>query len=348
MANTIDGIVKCDISIESPAASEESMSGLLIITPAADDDENGAIKYYTELSAMATDGYSAQSAAYLAAQTAFSQNPAPEGVYVVGVLKEEEPTAALERALNTDGWYHILPAGIDHKKYNALAVYTESQEKMLGITLAAAEESPIIQSGLMRTHVWRLADNQSTEYDPYLHVAICAKTSSYNPGSETWAFKQLTLITPGIFSSNDVTKMDEACENYYVEIAKKNISQGGKVLGDEWIDIIRFRDWLKSKIQTEVYNVYLANDKVPFTDAGIALIENALEAALKAGQTAGGIAEDFYDNDGTKTPGYSIYAPLASSFTAAQKKSRKLTGLTWKAYLSGAIHAVSLSGKLGY
>ena len=42
MANTIDGIVKCDISIESPAVSEESMSGLLILVgEKADDDGRG-------------------------------------------------------------------------------------------------------------------------------------------------------------------------------------------------------------------------------------------------------------------------------------------------------------------
>ncbi len=348
MANTIDGIVKCDISIESPAMSEESMSGLLIVTHAVDSDKTGEVKYFTDLTGITGAGYKTTSAAYIAAQTAFAQNPAPEGVYIAPVLTDEEPTDAVQRALNTDGWYHILPAGIDHSKYNALAVYVETLEKLLGVTLAADEESVITQSGLMRTHVWRLAANQNTDYDPYLHVAICAKTSSYDPGSETWAFKQLSLITAGIFSSNDVTKMDAANENYYVEIAKKNITQGGKVLGDEWIDIIRFRDWLKSKIQSEIYNVYLANKKVPFTDAGIALIENALEASLKAGQAAGGIATDFYDESGNKTPGYTITAPLATSFTAAEKKSRKLTGLTWSAYLAGAIHVVSLSGKLGY
>lgn len=347
MANTIDGIVKCDISIESPATSEESMSGLLLVVPGLDGTD-GKVKYYTELSELSGDGYTEESATYQAAQTALAQNPAPEGIYVVSVMAEEEPTAAVQRALSTDGWYHILPAGIEHTKYNALSIWTETQEKLLGITLAAGEESPILQSGLMRTHAWRLAENQNTDYDKYLHVAIAAQTSSYAPGSETWAFKQLSLITAGEFSSSEIMEMDAVCENYYVGIAKKNITQNGKVLGDEWIDIIRFRDWLKNRIQLNIYNVKLTNPKVPFTDGGITLIENALKAALKAGQTAGGISEDFYDEDGNKTPGYTTYAPLASSFTKAQKKSRKLTGLTWSAYLAGAIHITQLSGKLGY
>lgn len=347
MANSIDGIVNCDISIESPAVSEESMSGLLLIVPGGTSND-GEVKYYTGTSGMADDGYLETSPAYLAAQAAFAQSPAPDGIYVVPVLEGEEPTDAARRALSSDGWYHILPAGIEHTKYNALAVWTETTEKLLGITLEADETSPILQSGLMRTHIWRLAESQDTDYDKYLHVAIAAKTASMAPGSETWAFKQLSLINPGEFSDTEIAAMDSACENYYVTIAKKNITQGGKVLGDEWIDTIRFRDWLKNKIQLNIYNAKLANTKVPFTDGGITMIESALKAALKAGQTSGGISEDFYDDDGNKTPGYTTYAPLASSFTAAQKKSRKLTGLTWSAYLAGAIHVSQLSGKLGY
>ena len=347
MANTIDGIVKCDISIESPAVSEESMSGLLILVGEKADDD-GTVKYYTDLGSVEKAGYGTQSAAYLAAQTAFAQQPAPDGIYIAVVKNEEEPTATVQRALNTAGWYHILPVGIDHKKYNALAVFTETLEKMLGLVLDAGETTSILQSGLMRTHVWRLASNQKTAYDPYLHVAICARTSGYAPGSETWVFKQLSLITPGEFDSNQINTMDGANENYYVSIAKKNITQNGKVLGDEWIDTIRFRDWLKNKIQLGIYNVYLTNPKVPFLDSGIALIQSSLVSALKAGQKAGGIAEDFYDEDGNKTPGFSVSVPLASSFTAAQRKARKLTGVKWTAYLAGAIHVTELNGKLGY
>ena len=347
MANTINGIVNCSISLESPAMSEESMSGMLLLASVA-DKKNGDIKHYTSLTTLEEDGYKESSDLYKAAQVAFAQDPAPDGVYVVTLKEDEEPTDAVKRALKTDGWYHVLPVGIAHEKYNALATYIETTEKLLGITLTAKEKSPITQSGLLRTHVWRLAESQSTDLDAFLHVAITAKTSSYDPGSETWALKQLSLINPGDFTETEINTMDQANENYFVCIAKKNVTQGGKVLGDEWIDTIRFRDWLKNKIQLNVYNVMLANKKIPFTDSGITLIQNALISALKAGQNAGGISEDFFDEDGNETKGFETTAPLASSFTAAQKKSRTLTGITWFAYLAGAIHVVKLTGTLGY
>lgn len=347
MANTINGIVNCDISLESPATSVVSTSGLLLVVKGAESSK-GEIKYYTDLQTLATDGYTEDTAAYKAAQTAFAQYPKPEGVYLAPVIKEEDPVEAVKRALTVDGWYHILPAGISLEKYNALAVFTETQEKMLGLTLGAEEESPILQTGLMRTHVWRLASNQTGDYDKFLAIAVAAATSSTAPGSETWAYKTLSIINPGVFTSTEVNTMDGKCENYYVQIAKKNVTQVGKVIGDEWCDIIRFRDWLKNQIQMNVFNILVTNDKVPFTDGGITLVENALKAALKAGQNAGGIDTDSIDENGNLLPGYTTYAPLASSFSAAQKKLRKLTGLKWNARLSGAIHLTELGGKLGY
>lgn len=346
MAKNIDGIVKCTIDLNSPAVSEESYSGLLIIGPGPKNGNIEGVKIYSDLSALANSGFTEEDSIYLAVQTALAQLPKPDKIYVATVAEGEEPTATVERAMGTDGWYFILPAGIEHTKYNALAVYTEATEKMLGITLAQNEESPIIQDGLMRTHVWRLAGNQTTAYDLYLHVAICARVASYTPGSETWAFKSLSLITAGVFDETD--SLDTKKENYYVCIAKKNITQGGKVLGDEWIDTIRFRDWLKNKIQNNCYNVFIQNVKVPYTDAGIGLLENALIAALKEGQTNGGIAPDSYDEDGNKIPGYETSAPLASSLSPAQKKSRVLPNMKWSAYLAGAVHCVEISGTLGY
>lgn len=356
MANNIDGIVKCNISISSPAVSAESFSGLLLVgLPPADGTEVAPIEVYSSFTAIQDAGYKETDPVYTAAMVAFSQSPQPDKVYVASIQKtepmgdtDEEPEATVKRALGTDGWYFILPAGIESAKLNKLAAYVETTEKLLGVTIGAEEENPITTEGLMRTHVWKLAKNQDSDYDKYLHVAVCAAVASYDPGAETWAFKSMSLITAGEFSDTEVTAMDEACENYYVCIAKKNITQGGKVLGDEWIDVIRFRDWLKNQIQMNCFNVFVMNPKVPFTDPGIALLHNAVISALKAGQNVGGIAPDFYDESDNKVPGYTAVAPLAASLGADQKKSRVLPNLTWSAYLAGAIHCVEVSGVLGY
>ena len=120
------------------------------------------------------------------------------------------------------------------------------------------------------------------------------------------------------------------------------------MVSGEWIDVIRFRDWLKTDMQTRVFNILKGNRKVPFTDPGIGLIEGAMEKSLKEGQDMGGIAPSEYDSDDNLVPGYQVSVPRASDLTEAQRKSRKLPGCKYSARLAGAIHAVNIQGFLTF
>ena len=140
----------------------------------------------------------------------------------------------------------------------------------------------------------------------------------------------------------------EASLNYFITVGNKNITMNGKVVGDEWADIIRFRDWLKNDMQVRVVNLFITRPKIPYTDSGISLVQNQMMASLKSGQDAGGIAEDEFDENGDTIPGYVTSVPLSSSLTASEKASRKLTKCNFKARLAGAIHFAELKGSLTY
>ena len=122
----------------------------------------------------------------------------------------------------------------------------------------------------------------------------------------------------------------------------------GKVLAGEWMDIIRFRDWLKNEIQVSAAKVFLNRAKVPYTDVGISLIQNAVEAALRRGQENEGIMEDEYDDDGNETLGFLVAAPKANSIPDVERQSRKLSGITFRARLAGAIHFTEIKGTVAY
>ncbi len=57
--------------------------------------------------------------------------------------------------------------------------------------------------------------------------------------------KQLAAVTPSRLNSTFIKKLEEANISCVITVASKNITQGGKTGGGEWIDIIRFRDWLQ-------------------------------------------------------------------------------------------------------
>ena len=127
-----------------------------------------------------------------------------------------------------------------------------------------------------------------------------------------------------------------------------SITQNGKVAAGEWIDVIRFRDWLQEEMTVNIFNALVNSDKIPYTDTGIAIIENQMRAALRLGQTRGGIAPTEYDEDGNENLGFTIEVPLASSISANTKASRILEDVKFTARLAGAIHAVDIKGSLTY
>ncbi|MGL5433807.1 MAG: DUF3383 family protein [Lachnospiraceae bacterium] len=357
MANSIDGIVNMSISLESPAVSSASYSGGLIVgmPPVKKGTTVKGFEKYSSLSGLTEAGYASTDPVYKAAMVWFSQDPQPTELYVATTLATteeggtyEEPVVAIQRAHIYSGWYGVLPAGIDHEKYAAIADYIETTEKICVFTLDHGEELAFIKKSYNRTFIERLASDQTDEADKFQHVAQTAKCFSYSPGEETWAFKSLSGITAGIFTDSQVAAMDKAHENYFVEIAGSKITQGGAMLSGEWIDVIRFRDWLKNDMQMRVFNLFVMLPKVAYTDQGIGLIENAMKASLRQGQTLGGIAEDSFDGNGTKISGWTTSVPLAASLSQEQKKNRKLPGCVFTARLAGAIHAAEIKGTLGY
>lgn len=357
MANKIDGIVNMAISLESPAISGASYSGGLIVgmPPVKKSAKVEGFANYNSLAGLMDAGYTEADPVYKAAMVWFSQQPQPTDLYIATTLATveeggtyEEPVVAIKRAQIYSGWYGIMPAGIDKEKYEAIAEYVETTEKICAFTLDHGEVSGLSKKSYNRTFIERLAINQTDDADKYQHVAHMARCFSFSPGEETWAFKSLSGIGTGVFTDTEVTNMDKANENYFVEIAGARITQGGAMLSGEWIDIIRFRDWLKNDMQMGVFNLFIVNPKVAFTDSGIGVIENAMKASLRKGQQMGGIAEDSFDESGAKIPGYTTSVPLAATLTQDQKKTRKLPGCVFTAKLAGAIHAIEVKGTLGY
>ena len=177
---------------------------------------------------------------------------------------------------------------------------------------------------------------------------MAVKAMNFHAGEETWALKQVATVTPSKLDSTSIKKLEAANFSYVITVASKNITQGGKTGGGEWIDIIRFRDWLQNDMQVRVVNLLIVNPKIPYTDNGIGLVENQMLASLKDGQKYGGIAPTEYDTDGNAIPGYTTDVPLASELTSTQKASRTLEDCKFSARLAGAIHVAEIKGCLTY
>lgn len=251
-------------------------------------------------------------------------------------------------------WYGLVMVERVKQAQIDAAAWTEANDRLF---ITATSEADVLNpafatdliSVLKNTRYFRTAAlyhaSAATEYPD---AAWAGRVFTIQPGAETWALKSLSSVTPSTLTATQkqtiVNKGGNTFEFYQSQVALTN---PGKVAAGEWIDVIRFRDWLKDTIQTNMVQMMINRDKVPYTDAGIQLCVSNLRKSLQTGQNVGGIAPDELDANGNTVPGFLITYPRSAELSANVKASRVLS-LGFSARLAGAIHAVEITGALAY
>ena len=171
-------------------------------------------------------------------------------------------------------------------------------------------------------------------------AAFLGKLLPYFPGSETWKFKTLANVTVSDLSATQRTNLVAKNSNFYETVKGRSITGEGKVSGGEWIDAIRLRDAIQSRVGEEVLSLFLTVSKVAFTDAGIASVEAATRGALQA------FTEPAVPGGPVGLLSFTTSFPKAKNVSAPDKAARRLTGCAFTATLSGAIHFTQITGTL--
>ncbi len=253
-----------------------------------------------------------------------------------------------------DTWYGLVMAERVKQTQLDAAAWAEPNDRLF---ITATNEADVLVpstttdliSVLKDTRYYRTAALYHTDADTqYPDAAWAGRVFTIQSGAETWALKGLASITPSNLTSTQrqtiLAKGGNTFEYYQEQIALTN---PGKVAAGEWIDVIRFRDWLKDTIQTNMVQMMINRDKVPYTDQGIALCANNLRKSLQEGVNVGGVAPDELDAAGETVPSFVITYPRSVDVPSSVKASRVLT-LSFSARIAGAIHVVNIDGALAY
>lgn len=170
------------------------------------------------------------------------------------------------------------------------------------------------------------------------HAAAAAHILSYNPGEPTWAQKFLrgvTAVPRKHLKETEKTVLDGKSINYYVdEAGNGGWTQTGLGRSQDFIDIARGTHWTIARIQEAIATIKLSLPKIPFTDAGIALVTGAVEDVLRQGAQNGLYV----------LSSINVEAPAAADVSAANKAARTLPSVTFSATFQGAIHSVTING----
>ena len=343
----LDNIVRVQISISQAATENPTFERMLILgtKPAAQAATAAAFAYYTSLDQILDAGWVATEDVYKAADMAFSNGAG--GVYVVPYNSETSTalTALLDDALNEGGWYGLVTVGVATSNYSTISTWCETNHKLFGFSVAdnAATLNPV---GTTNLYTFGIAYDTNGTKNAFIHVAYMAKCFTYEPGTETWAYKTLTNITAGSYTKTQIDAIKAAGVNCYALIGGRTVTYDGATVSGEWIDVMRYCDYLASAIQESVYSLLASTVKVPYNAAGLTAIESAIRKVLTKGQSDGCIdGTDFLEN-GTSVPGFTVTIPDITTISSATRATRTLNGVSFSARLSGAVHVVEIVGTL--
>jgi hypothetical protein len=105
-----------------------------------------------------------------------------------------------------------------------------------------------------------------------------------------------------------------------------------------FLDVRRNLDFLQDDMTKAVFGAIVGNDIVPYTDPGIAIIENEVRNSLTRAFRLGILAAP---------PGKAdVTVPTAASIDPTTKASRRLPNIRFTAVTSGAIHSVDIVGQV--
>jgi hypothetical protein len=246
------------------------------------------------------------------------------------------------RAFDAD-WYGLEIDGNSKPQTLAAAAWAEPFGILFG---AQSADSACKDAGSTTDVLAVLQADAYTHTDAWFHPSVATPDAWLaagmtgdrfpdDPGSDTWAYKTLAGVAPYALTASERAALLAKNANIYTLEAGVGTSFPGKVASGEWVDVIRFLDWLKANLRLDVFALLLANKKVPFTDKGIDLVKGVVRARLNAGVEAGGI-------DGAAPT--TVSAPRAKDVSPANKRNRLLPGVQFACTLAGAIHTVQVRG----
>lgn len=232
-----------------------------------------------------------------------------------------------------------------------VAAMIESAEEMKVMFYGTVYESGSVNDKLDKAYerVYQLASKGSGDSIPSKELEACAAaaalvavTCNKLVGSFTYKNMQLAYCTPvENISRSELNVYHDANVNVLVTKAGYDVTSEGKTLSGEYLDIIDTKDWLITQIEYQLQQALIINDKIPYDNNGISLLENVVVNILQDAYNNGMIATD---DDGN--PSYTVDFAPRSETKASDREVRRYVEGKFTFDLAGAIHTVTVNGTI--
>jgi len=167
-----------------------------------------------------------------------------------------------------------------------------------------------------------------------LSIAMAADLDAEN-GAITWALQQYRGVGFTDLQEGEIDNIVKNNGNVHIEIAGVGVSQEGKAVSGEFMDIQTTIDWVKARSQEAVFGALASAPKVSGTNAGIAQV-----SAPFLGVLLQGVKGAHFSGDDPELP--RVRTPTASERQLADRQNRLLRDVIGEAIFANAIHKVLL------
>jgi hypothetical protein len=278
-------------------------------------------------------------------------------------IDAETITASLNSIQNTDeDWYGLMftKEVRDSIQINsedaveAAAEWCEARIKVFGNTtndldVLDSVTTNDIASKLKDKNFRRTITTYSSYSDEYPSASILGRAFTVNfsqPNSTiTLKFKQMPGITVEKLQQSQKATLDAKSANALIEVGGSDMYAESFMASGVFFDEVHGVDWLQNAIQTNIFGYLLTRTtKVPYTNKGVAALEQQLIKALDEAVRNGLIAPG-ETVDGRFLPaGYETVVIPVEDINQSDKEARHYPGLSFTILGAGAIHSVQING----
>jgi len=242
---------------------------------------------------------------------AFAQNPRPKQI-AVGVWGTGHATIseALDDLFEVwRGFYcfavkdALAASLVATPNTGTASAWAETNKRLL---FAGSDNALIPNSAVETTSIAYLAESLALEYTlVFYHPTVAemaawslaAKYFAFNPDSyATIAYCQtLTGVTAQNYNSTQQTNMNTKRANYYTTMGGVGAVGMGYTAASRWLDVRVAADWLGARVHEELMQAFVnasnAGRKIPYTDAGFAILGAKTKGVLQRGEGIGHFVE---------------------------------------------------------
>lgn len=346
------------VDIDAKPKGVETLDILLLSTEGQKE-----MKTYRDLAVINTD-YPGKKVAKMA-EALFNQGKttlATTLIRKVRIAGIEAPAGDTEKAKATalvaaveairekdDDWYILMTDQTSPEAVEALAAWAEATEPTEAELGAGIEDHRKLYFGQTTKKEGNPSNARAIvmyvdegKLEEWADNAYLGNVGPFYPRSVTWKFKRPQGISVPDLTSGERDALAEQHVNFLTVEYKREYVKNGTCLNGEFIDVQIGADYIAKTMRENLYDIFLENATIGYTDEGFAVVADGVYKALNRAVDLGIIARDPESQQGV----YTVVVPKRSEATDEQARSRQMPDIAWEALLEGAVHSVKVKGVL--